>query len=678
MPTIQEPIDILAGVDTDRPATSTRHFTFSKAIRFVDGLPQKIKGWIAVDYTEGASIEGAPRSMYPYILGNIPRYLIGTNTRLYDLTGATPTNITPVETSSVAVANSLNTFVRSTIVNPVTTINGSTMVTVDISSSYVSYTRVGDSITLVGLATTNGVPNTELNATHYVRALSGSLATIYVTTPATSSGTGGGGSGYVVLGTVGLVHTAHGLSDGDRIKISGATDIGGVLAASINKEQIIRYVDANYFVFYTDDQASSSVFSGGGASTVYYPPIDAGPADATAGVGYGMGLYGVGLYGVPKTSSSNVLPRLWSHDRFGDLTVSCPGNDGAIYSWDGNTSTAPAPVTNAPTANYCFVSNGILVALGYDTDAAVAAGNGISWCDQGGITNWTTNQAGSDTIEGAGRFISHASVNGGNLLFTNTQTYTFTYIGGQFIWRTSFLDNVGLIGQNARITALGTVYWMGPDNFYRYRGGNVEIIPSNSSSESTVLDYVYNDINQAQAVKSFAKFNPKYREVEFWYPSSTSNDPDRVARYNVDTNEWAIDEISRTAADYPSSLSDTPFMIDLDGQVYLHEQGDDDNSSALSWTLTTNYIYGGTDTVQVSALIPDYETSGNITMTVRTKDYPLGPVKTTKTYTVNSTTDRVTLEQNGRYFQVQLDGAALGQAYNSGLWFVEKKTSSPK
>ena len=109
---------------------------------------------------------------------------------------------------------------------------------------------------------------------------------------------------------------------------------------------------------------------------------------------------------------------------------------------------------NAPSAiNYVFVSNSIVVTLGADGIV-----NRIKSSDQGDPEQWTsssTNQVFIDDIEGAGRFISHISVLGDNLLFTERQTYRFTYIGQPFIWRIEKLDDsVGIISQNARCVAL--------------------------------------------------------------------------------------------------------------------------------------------------------------------------------------------------------------------------------
>jgi len=299
------------------------------------------------------------------------------------------------------------------------------------------------------------------------------------------------------------------------------------------------------------------------------------------------------------------------------------------------TTAAPTLVSNAPTTvNYTFVTNNICVVLGYDSGAAAANANGISWSAQGGLTNWTTAESGSDTIEGANKFISHASARGENLLFTTNQTYIFRFIGGQFIFKTTQLDpSVGIIGQNARCVADGVIYWMGLNNFYMYRGGNVEVVPSNSSTSSTILRYVFDDLNEGQQSKTFAWYNPAFREVWFHYPSSGSDEPDRIARYNIDEGHWTPDTLDRTAAEYPSIVTQNPYLIDESGVVYIHENGRNDDGSGMSWQLTTGLIYGGSNTVQHKAIIPDYSLSGNMSATLTTQDYPKSSNKTSSSIT---------------------------------------------
>jgi hypothetical protein len=673
------PIQIIAGVEpsTDKPEATTQHYTFADKIRFVGGYPEKIGGWAAITLDEQESLSGVSRSIFSYNYNSYNRYLIGSNTALFDLVGSNLTNITPLQTVSVAAANSLATYYGTLTNNPIATTNGSATITITDAAHKL---QAGDTITLSGSSAVNGIPAININTTQFVRSVTTNSYTIIVGASATSNGSGGGASVVRATGIITLTKAAHGLLDGNRVKIASAANTGGILAAAINLESIIRNVTTNTFDIVTAGTATSSVSSAGGASTVYFPQIASGFADTITGAGYGLGLYGVGLYGVSKLAMNQTPARLWSHAKFGDFTLSAYNSQSDIYYWDAELTVAPVKVTNSPPCNYVFVSNEIIVALGYDSIAATQADNGISWADQGTLTNWTTGQAGSDAIEGAGRFLTHLNVRGTNLLFTDTQTYTFRYIGGQFIWETQLLEaGVGIISQNARVTASGVGYWMGINNFYMWSGGNVEIIPSNSGEESTILRYVFQNLNFAQKEKIYAWYNTEFREIWWHYPSLNSNEPDRVARYNIDTRTWVMDTAARTAAEYPSVLTQTPVLIGSDNNIYLHENGLNDNGSGMAWELKTNKMYGGTDTVQIAAFIPDMQgLTGDFNVNILTQDYPLNAIRSNTNYTVENDTGRIAVEKNGRFWQFDITGNDLDQNISFGQWYMEVKKGSPK
>ncbi len=675
------PIEILAGVESslDKPESTTKHYTFADKIRFVGGFPEKIGGWSSITLDVGESFFGASRSVFSYTLNSYNRYLIGSSSALFDLIGTNLTNITPLVTVAIPIANSLATYYGTLSNDPISTVNGSSTITItDTAHKF----QAGDVVTISGASAVNGIPAGEINTDLFIRSTTTNTYTAIVSTSATSTGAGGGASVLRRSGIITVTKTAHGLLNGYRVKITDAADTGGILAAAINLEFIIRGVTANTFDVMTTGKATSSVSSGGGASTNLFPQIAEGQVSTITGSGYGLGLYGVGLYGVAKFAINQTPARLWSHARFGDLLISAFNAQSDIYQWDASVSVAPVKVANSPPCNYVFVSNEIVVALGYDSALSADNGNGISWSNQGSLTNWTTGQAGSDTIEGAGKFISQVNVRGTNLLFTDNQTYTFRYIGGQFIWETRLLEaGVGIIGQNARVSALGVGYWMGVDNFYMWRGGNVEVVPSNSDSESTILRYVFDNLNYAQSDKIFAWYNAKYREIWWHYPSEASSEPDRIARYNIDTQVWVMDTLDRTAAEYPSVITQNPLLMGTDNNAYLHENGENDNGAGMSWQLKTNKIFGGTDTVQISAFIPDMQgLTGSFNANVITQNYPLGSEISNTDYPVPDVSGRgrIAVEKNGRFLQFNLTGDTLNQRVSFGQWYMEVKKGSPK
>lgn len=666
------PIEVLAGVQpsTDKTNFSTPHYTLSDKIRFIHGVATKVGGWRSFPFSTGNLIEGVSRSMWGGVLSNSIKTLIGTNEKLYFLLGQELFNITPLQTSSVALgANPISNLYGTLASNPIATVDGSNTITV--SDANAGKLRVGDTIELSGSSAVGGIPDTDINTAHKIRSVSSGQYTVYVATSATSTTSGGGASVVRATGLVEFSATAHGQLEGDRVKIAGSTDVGGILAAEINKEFIIREVGTNYFDVMTDGVATSSVGGGGGASIVYYKEIEDGVVDYSFGQGYGMGKYGVGRYGVSKTSTAGIIyPRIWFIDRFADVAVMTPGNQGKLYSWSGTSDVAPTVISGSPSeVNYSFVSDSIAVTFGDDN-----VQNRIYASDQNDISQWTDlseNQVFIDDIEGAGRLISHCPANGENLIFTNTQTYRFSYIGPPLVWSISLLDNsVGIIGPMARCSVNNTAYWMSNNNFYRWRGGNAEIIPANSQDQSTILNYVFDNINQDQAYKCFAWYNAIADEVWFHYPSADSTECDRVARVHISDNVWSPDTFDRTCAEYPENVVYNPRLVAEDGTLYIHEIGVDDDTLPMAWSLTSNTRFGGKHSNLLSGYLPDSSVNGDISFRIQGYLFPQSPTASyDKTFVVTEDTTAPPPAQIGaRFWKYTWSGEELGQNFIMGNW----------
>lgn len=682
MATVLNPIEIVAGVeaDTDETNQATPHYVASDKIRFVDGIPEKIGGWDILDPIGNEPIVGTPRNIYSFTLGNIIRYLLATNTSLYSLIGQQLTNITPVITSGTVLTDPFSTYYGTLANNPISTVIGTSEITV-LDTAHRNI--VGDLVKLSGATTTNGILNTLINANQVVTSVSTNSWTFSVSANATSTGSGGGASVVRATEIVKVDQTAHGYFEGENVILSGAThtgnNIGGIPIADFNTFFQIRNVATNSYDIQMPTFATSAAGPTGGTVTVK-PQIAVGLASATTGAGYGMGPYGIGLYGTALMASSPTPPRIWSFDRFGSYVVMTPGDQLGLYSWNGSISTLPALVTNAPTAiNYTFVSDNICTVLG-----AAGVGNNIQWSDQGNLTIWvddTDNQAGNITQQDADTFISHAPIQGANVLFTKTKSYIYKYIGAPFTYSVTFLDNKGLIARNARISINGVVIWMGPKNFYMYKGGNVTVIPSNTKAETTLKKYIFNNLSSSQQDKIFCWFNEKFNEVWFHYPSTMANEPDTVARVNLNDFTWSPDTMQRSAAEYPYPLQLFPYAADMSGNIYRHENGYDNAGEAMTWSLSTRYILGGKDNTDVMALIPDnIQTAGDITVIVNLKQYPNGPASNPPNTPFTIATDTIRLEyrSQSRYRQYVLGGSALGQFWRGGSYQEEIQKGTPR
>lgn len=677
-----QPIDIVPGVMpyTDATATDIPCWADSLHVRFdpTTGRPRKLDGWMANIFNYSNQISGTIRTIYSVTINQKVYTILGTNSYLYSLIGSELTNITPLVTMSVAAANSLATHYGTMGNNPITTVSGSMSIT--IADPDAARYQVNDDYTLSGSSTVNGIPNTDINLPHVIRSLGSGTVTVRVATAATSSGTGGGAAVVRSDGLIRLTKTAHGLANGQRVKISGAANTGGILAADINREFILRNVTVNTFDFMTDGTSTSSVSAAGGAGTVYFSQIAAGNLNQGTGQGYGAGLYGVGLYGTALVSATGeTYPRIWFCDRFGDNIVMTPGNNSGCYTWNGDTSVAPSLIPNAPTdVNYLFVSDNILVTFGHDVE------NKIFASDQGDYTVWTassTNQVFEDIIEGAGRFISHCPVDGSNLIYTESQTYTMKYVGFQGgagpIWQILPLDpSVGLIAPMARISVNGIAYWKGQTNYYLYRGGKAEVIPSNFGTQSSIIRYVFDNLNYSQRFKFFAWHSDKWDEVWLHYASQGSNECDRLARFSRKLFCWNPDMLNRTAGENPIISLSSPRLANV-GTLYTHENGNNDDVSAMEFSVRSKKYTTGKDTVIQTVMIPDSSQTGNIDLQMRLYNYPQSQTAMNDNdYVVTGSTEKVETQLNGRFWDFTVSGDDLNQSYLMGQWLAEPQSGA--
>lgn len=665
-------IEIVPGVmpPTDATASDIPCWTSAYGIRFDPntGRPRKIGGYTSSMFDYNAVISGTIRTIYSAIVNQKVYTILGTQCNLYSLIGSRLVNITPSQASGTLAANSISTHFGTLANNPVNTTVGSKTISIT-DSSYSRY-QVNDSYKLSGAATTNGISNTLLNTTHVVRSITPGSIVFSVTSAATTTGVGGGAS---VVRSDGLINVSstNTVANGNRIRIANSSGAGGITASEINAEFIVRNATPSSFDVMTDGFSTSSVSASGGFLTTYYPQIACGNLNQGLGQGYGAGFYGVGLYGTALVSTTGItLPRIWFVDRYGDNLVMTPGNSSGVYTWDGSDAMAPILVSGAPTdINYSFVSDNILVTFGHDVE------NKIFSSDQGDITQWvasSSNQVFEDIIEGAGRFISHAPVDGYNLIFTSQQTYTMKYIGLPLIWQILPLDpNIGIIAPMARCSVNGIAYWMGQENFQMFRGGKVETIPSNFGVQSSIWRYVYDDINFSQASKIFAWHNEEFDEIWWHYPSTNSNECDKVARLNRKLLCWVPDVMNRTAGEYPDTNLTNPRTADM-SSLYVQESGTDAAGTPLPFSATTKKYLSGKDTFVQTQFIPDFNMSGTVTIGVNAYNYPQSTVAmNSNNYSVTATTEKVPMQLNGRYYDYTFSGNELGQTFLMGQCLEE-------
>jgi len=179
-----------------------------------------------------------------------------------------------------------------------------------------------------------------------------------------------------------ITDTAHGVTVGTYITISGATAVGGITVSG--EYEIVGVPSDNTYTIIAATAATSTAI-GGGASVVVAYQINAGPAIATSAIGWGSGPWGFGGWG--SSTPIGIPMRLWSILNYGDDAIFAE-REGNIYYWTDDTTTWSRATTFkakidsipkvATTATFASGSTTIVVAdaTGINT-GSVIAGSGI-------------------------------------------------------------------------------------------------------------------------------------------------------------------------------------------------------------------------------------------------------------------------------------------------------------
>ena len=380
--------------------------------------------------------------------------------------------------------------------------------------------------------------------------------------------------------------------------------------------------------------------------------ITAGIADATIKTGYGYGTYGSYAYGVARPDLGGLIPATtWSLDTWGEYLVACSSADGKLYEWQlgFTTPTLAAAITNAPTGNKALLvtAERILFALG-------AGGNPrkVQWSDQEDNTVWTplaTNQAGDFELATVGTLIAGKRVKGVNLLFTDVDVHTATYIGAPFVYGFEKAGSgCGLISAQA-VAAIDTAaIWMSKSGFWTY-DGYVKPLPSD------VSDYVFSNMNFNQASKVYAVHNSQFGEIWWYYPSSGSNENDSYVTYNYRENHWNIGSLARTSGT-DAGVFTNPLLVSADGYIYEHEVGFAYDSASIYAESGPVQLGNGDNIMSVRQVVPDEQTLGEAVVSFKTRNYPTGTQSTFGPYTAANPTD---VRFAARQVNVKVTGAVL-------------------
>jgi hypothetical protein len=542
-------------------------------VRFRQGTPEVIGGWQQIS---GYTYNGVCRSLWNWVtLGNLNLVGVGTNTKFYIEQGGNYNDITPIRTTVTLGANPF-------------TANGTITVTV---------TAVGHGATTGTFVTFSGATGTyatTFNAQYQITVTNADAYTITVPTalPAGSYG----GSAVVVAYQVnaGSAYAVPLTGWGAGAWGAGTWGVGGSSATSIQLWNQINY-------------GEDLIYGPRGGNIYYWNATD------------GVTTRGVALNTLGGTVSfTNASPTV--------VTATIEYTEGAVLQFNATTS-MPTGVT-AGVTYYAFNVNGLTFNLLDSAGAQVntsSTGTGvyvsnivdcpvvqnnltvsdtsrfvivfgtndygsttldpmlIRWSGQNDPYNWTpdpTNQAGFSRLSHGSQIVTTVQTRQEIVVFTDSSVYSLQYLGPPYVWAPQLLgDNISIISPNSAVIASGVVYWMGVDKFYAY-DGRVNTL------NCDLRRYVFQDLNQEQALQVFCGTNEGFNEVWWFYCSANSNLIDKYVVYNYLEKVWYYGTMARTAW-LDSGLRAYPLAAVYNsttstGNLVNHEQGINDNATSTT------------------------------------------------------------------------------------------------
>jgi hypothetical protein len=682
-----------AGVNRENTRyTNEGGYYESEKIRFRQGTPEKLGGWLQISAN---TFLGICRSLWSWVTLAAQNLMgVGTNLKFYIQNGGAYYDITPIRKTSTLS----NPFATSTASNS----GGNTTVTITdtnhgaTNGSYITIYYSGSAPTVGGVTVPVGqYVITYLTANTYSITVSGTA----------SSSTTGGGTVYVSYQTnvgpefaIPLVGWGAGAWSAGTWGNGGTSTIPLQLWNQMNYGQNLLYGPRGSPLYYWD--ANTGYQSTTCTITIASPAVltlvyalDNGTAVTLTTTGYlPTGLVPGTVYYVINASGATCNLSA----TYGGSAINTSGTQtGTQYiaargyplaSVGGSDGYAPLYQNTFTVSD---ASRFILVFGTNDIGSTTLDPMLIRWSDQDSLTTWypaITNQAGSVRLSHGSKIITTVQSRQEIVVLTDSSVYSLQYLGPPYVWSSQLLgDNISIAGPNAAVIASGITYWMGVDKFYKY-DGRVQTLSCD------LRQYVFESINKNQFDQVFSSTNEGFNEVWWFYCSLNSNVVDKYVIYNYLENVWYYGTMGRTAW-IDSGLNDYPIAATYSKNLVWHENGVNDCTDSVTGLAIDSYILSSEFDIDdghnfgfVWRMLPDLKFDGStaaspqVTMTL----YPMqnsgsgynSPLSLggnayatstrTSTYPIEAYTGQIYTRVRGRQMAFKIEGNQLGLQWQLG------------
>ena len=457
--------------------------------------------------------------------------LIGTEVITYTgISTLTLTGCTRGADSTTAAAHDSGAVVTQILIDPITTANESTTVTITDAGHGAT---TGDWVVISGAAATGGVTADTLNSMGGYQITVSNVNTYTFTVPsaATSTVSAGGGNAVVIKYLVG-VSGGLGAQSSDPALGWG---VGGWGLEGWNQPRSISASDVSL------DNSSWS-----------------------------LSLWGEDLIATVR----NGAIYYWD-------TSAGTNNRAVLVSSLTGADSVP---TIARTSIVSFPDRHFIVGGGTSYSTGNVDNMLIRWSTQEDFTNFkptATNTAGDQRLQIGTKIVAMVSAREETIISSDEAIYGMTFVGAPFIFSFRLLaTDAGAAGLNTMISIDGNVYWMGKRNFFRY-DGVVKELPC------SVQYFVFDRMQKRYIDKVVVGHNKAFKELTWFYVSNdntaaTNPENDSYVTYNYAEDAWSVGTMDRTVWSDSFGAKLVPFAFDPNGFLYNHETGTSDNGAAMN------------------------------------------------------------------------------------------------
>jgi len=566
--------------------TSENGWYVSEKVRFRQGTPEKIGGWVRISQ---AVFLGICRSLWNWVtLGNANLLGVGTNLKYYIEQGGAYSDITPIrKTQSVTFAAVTVSPFSSTIT--VTSANHGA-----ITGDFVTFSgavSLGGNITAAVLNQEYQITSVPTSSTFTFTAKNASTGAT-VTSNASDVGNGGASS----VGAF-QVNTGPGVAQVPLIGWGGGAWGGGSWGVTPTVTDPLRIWNANnwgedlvfgpraaglYYWDATGGLSSRGVALNSLGGTVTITIASPGVVTFTVSLVEGTAVSFTTTGALPTGLSAGTTYYLRN---VSGLTANLSATPtGSVITTSGTQSGVHSMILeDVPDIQYSLIVSDAyryLLVFGCNPiDSAVADPMLIRWCSQESLVDWSpaaTNTAGSLRLSRGSQIITVQQQRQEILAWTDSALFSIQFLGAPLVWGSQILaDNISIAGPNAVAVASSKTYWMGIDKFYIYDG----VV---KTLNCDLRRYIFNDINLYQNFQIFAGTNEGFNEIWWFYCSESSSTIDRYVVFNYAENNgqgvWYYGTMARTAWS-DSGLRQYPQAATYSNNIVDHERGVDDNVS---------------------------------------------------------------------------------------------------